>query len=238
MKDTMIEFKFMKYGAVKMLPIIPGVIPFGLIMGGVASSNNLTLFETMSLNFSIYAGASQLAVMELLSKGSPTLIIILTGLIINLRFIMYSTAMAPLVEKYDPLKKIGLAYFLTDQSYAVTNNEMESLASNSEKVSFYLGTSLCMTLFWQLSTFVGFIFGDFAPPSMSLDFVVPLAFMSLIIPSLKNRIFVTVAMTSFCLSVVFHDLPYNLGLIVSATFALVVGILLELKISKEEVMND
>jgi predicted branched-subunit amino acid permease len=226
--------KYFFFGVKRMLPIIPGVVPFGLIMGSAATSNDLTLFQTMGMNIFVFAGASQLAAIELFEKNAPAFVIILTGIIINLRFIMYSTSMAPVVAKLDPFKKIGLAYFLTDQSYAVTSNEEASFNNHNEKLSFYFGTSLCMFICWQLSVFAGVFFGNIVPASWSLDFVVPLAFMSLIVPSLRNKTIILVALTSFCFSIIFYDLPYNLGLIVTAFSALGVGVVSEIMKEKND----
>jgi predicted branched-subunit amino acid permease len=94
-----------------------------------------------------------------------------------------------------------------------------------------------MWICWQLSVLTGVIFGNFVPASWSLDFVVPLAFMSLIVPSLKNKTIISVALTSFCLSIIFYGLPYNLGLIITAVTALIVGVLLESLKDKKEKLN-
>lgn len=210
-------------GAKRLMPIAAGVIPFGLIMGTVASEAGLSLFETVALNTFVYAGASQLAAIELMNQNTPLFVVVLTGLVINLRFLMYSTAMAPLVVGVSPLKKIGLAYVITDQSYAVSLEAFERYSRPQDKLIFYLGASSLMTFVWQVSTIVGAIFGNIAPDSLSLDFAVPLAFASIIIPGLKSKPLVLVALVSSVASILFYKIPFNLGLIMSASLALFVG---------------
>ncbi len=210
-------------GVKRLLPITPGVVPFGLIMGTVASNSGLSLFEGMSMNFMVFAGASQLAALELMNAKSPILIVVLTGFVINLRFIMYSASLAPIVKDLSPLKKLGLAYTMTDQSYAVSIVEFEKIKNTKDQIAFYMGTVVMMMSAWHLSTLTGIVFGNFAPKSISLDFAVPLAFMSIVQPLIKNKVFATVALTSASMSILTYSLPYNLGLIISAITALVVG---------------
>lgn len=210
----------------KLLPITAGVVPFGLIMGTVASNSGLNPFEGMGMNFIIFAGASQLAVLELMNTNSPVLVVVLTGFVINLRFIMYSASLAPFVSGLSFLKKLGVAYTMTDQSYAVSIVAFDKIESSRHKILFYMGTVLTMMLVWHFSTLAGLIFGNFAPHSISLDFAVPLAFMSIFLPLIKNKTLVAVALTSSVVSVLTYDFPYNLGLIVAAASALLMGLLL------------
>jgi predicted branched-subunit amino acid permease len=225
------DWKFFSLGMKKLLPITPGVIPFGLIMGTVASSSGLNLFEGMGMNFIVFAGASQLAIVELMNAKSPILVVVLTGFVINLRFMMYSASLAPFVSDLSFLKKLGVAYTMTDQSYAVSIVEFDKIESSKHKILFYMGTVLMMMLVWHFSTLAGLLFGNFAPSSISLDFAIPLAFMSIVFPLIKNKTLVAVALTSAVVSVLTYGFPYNLGLIVATASALLVGLLL----TKEEV---
>ncbi len=80
------------------LPILIGVIPFAMITGVAAVSVGLTLFETMGMSVLVFAGASQLVVFQLISAGSPWIIMVLTAWVVNLRFTMYSATLAPYFE--------------------------------------------------------------------------------------------------------------------------------------------
>ena len=73
----------------------------------------------------VFAGASQLAGLQLLGQGAVWWVIVLTAWIINVRFMLYSASLSPHLEKV-PLKgKMPLAYLLTDQAYAVSIVEFE-----------------------------------------------------------------------------------------------------------------
>ena len=229
------DLEYFSLGMKKLLPITPGIIPFGLIMGTVATNSGLNPFEGMGMNFIVFAGASQLAILDLMNTNSPALVVVLTGFVINLRFIMYSASLAPFVEHLGALKKLGVAYTMTDQSYAVSILEFDKIKSSKHKIIFYMGTVATMMVVWHLSVLAGLIFGNFAPSSMSLDFAVPLAFMSITIPLIKNKTLVAVALTSSMVSVLTHGFPYNLGLLVAAFSALLIGMLLTKKEAQEKI---
>lgn len=214
------------YGVKSMLPVIPGIIPFGLIMGSVATASGLSTLDTMLMNTIVFAGASQLAAVDLMSQNVPVLIIIMAGLTINLRFILYSAANAETFNDRSPFIKLSAAYLLTDQSYAVVSAKNSELKTNEQKVSFYFGACLCMMFFWNSCVLLGCFFGNILPAEFSLEFAVPLSFMALTIPTLKTKGHFIVAITSAFLAVILFDLPLKLGLMAAALGAILIAILI------------
>lgn len=212
-----------------MVPITVGVIPFGAVMGSVAAEAKLTFVQSFFMNIFVFAGAAQLAAVDLMSKNAALTVVVVTGLVINLRFLLYSAALSPVVHDSPPLTKVLSAYFLTDQSYALMSSHQVSFRSNKEAIEFYLGSCLCMGLSWHLSVMLGYVFGNFAPSSLALDFAVPLSFISLLIPSIKNRKYFWVAVFSSLISLVFYPLPYRVGLILTAAVSIGFAVLLTRK---------
>ncbi len=214
-------------GAKKLFPIIPGIIPFGLVMGAVGASTGATMMQAMGMNLLVFAGAAQLATLDLLVSGSTLTVIVMTGVFINLRFMMYSAALSSEVQSLKWYHKLLVAFFITDQSYAVASLEFANIEIKSDKLKFYMGASLLMFVVWHLSTLAGFIFGNFAPEQLSLDFVVPLAFMTLVVPAIKNYKMLIVAILAMVLGLAFKNVPYKLGLIFASFIAIAVGLLLD-----------
>ena len=62
-----------------MLAVVPGIIPFGLIMGSVAQNANLSAFQTFGMNSFVFAGASQLASINLMKENTHFFVIALTA---------------------------------------------------------------------------------------------------------------------------------------------------------------
>ncbi len=212
-----------------MIPITTGAIPFGAVMGTVCAEADLTFFQTVSMNVIVYAGAAQLAAMDLMVKHAASIVVNMTGLVINLRFLLYSAAMSPVLRDSGFWTKFFCSHTLTDQSYAVVAANEDRLRSNSEKVRFYSGTAVCMLLAWHGSVIAGFIFGNFAPASWALDYAVPLSFAALVVPTLKTRTYAFVAAFSFVVSILLNPLPYRLGLFATALLAIVLAAIITRK---------
>lgn len=210
-------------GFKSMIPITTGVIPFGAVVGTVCAEAGFSFFQTISMNILVYAGAAQLAAVELMNHHSASLLVIITGLVINLRFLLYSAAMSPVLQNEKLRTKIFCAYSLTDQSYAVMSAHQHQLKTSSESVQFYIGGALCMLIAWDLSVVAGYAFGNFAPSSWALEYAVPLSFMALVIPTLKNKKYVIVALFSFVSSILLNPLPYRLGLIATAALSIILA---------------
>jgi len=82
-------------GTRDMVPILLGVVPFAMISGIAAVGAGLSMASAMGMSVFIFAGAAQLAAVQLIGIGAAPIVIITTALIINLRFVMYSASIAP-----------------------------------------------------------------------------------------------------------------------------------------------
>lgn len=211
------------------IPITTGVIPFGAVMGTVFANAKITFFQAISMNLLVYAGAAQLAAVDLMKSDAAIAVVVVTGLIINLRFLLYSAALAPIVKDSRFLTKLVSAYCITDQTYATMSAHQNILKTNADSIRFYMGASVCMFLAWQLSVIAGYIFGNFAPEAWALDYAVPLSFVALLMPTLKNKKYVYVAVFSAAVSLLLSALPYKVGLIITALLAIFFGVLLTQK---------
>ena len=206
-------------------PLVPGVIPFAMISGMSALEAGLDPVMAQLSSMIIFAGASQVAAMQLISSHASALVIILTIWIINLRFMMYSAALA---NRMPPSRAPSslLAYILTDQSFAISISRFELNQIRPEgRVMFYLGSSVTIWLVWQLATGLGIMFGAVIPSSWSLDFGVSLCFIAILIPAIKDFPALLAAVTGGCCALLFADLPYNLGLIISSVIGITLGYL-------------
>lgn len=221
-------------GFKSMLPITTGILPFGLVMGAVAYAAKLTAFEGLGMNFIMFSGSAQIAVIELMLQSTSSIVVIATGLLINLRFMLYSAAFAPYVQDTSFWVKVFCSYNLTDQSYNVMKSNENIFKSNKDAITFYMGAAACMLLAWHGSVIFGFVFGNFVPDSISLDYAIPLSFITLIIPNLKHKKYIYVAIFSTVVSIFLKQMPFNLGLLTTTLLALSFGALL----NRLELKND
>jgi 4-azaleucine resistance transporter AzlC len=213
-------------GARATLPILIGVIPFAMISGVAAVSVGLTLFETMGMSVIVFAGASQLVVFQLMSAGSPWIIMVLTAWIVNLRFVMYSATLAPYLQKLSLGQKSLLAYMLSDQAFGISLSHFIS----NEKVNhrwFYFGAALTIWVAWQISAIIGALLGALVPASWGLDFAFPLSFMALMFAALSDSPTVVAALVGGIIAVLAKGLPYNIGLVLAIFLGIAAGYLTE-----------
>lgn len=213
-------------GARATLPILLGVVPFATICGVGAVSVGLTPFESIAMTLIVYAGASQLAVFQLMSAGSPWLIMVMTAWVINVRFTMYSAALAPYLQKEPLSRKAPFAFMLSDQAFGVTMSRFSNELP-SRPAWFFYGSAFTVWLTWNLSATAGTLLGTLIPRSWGFDFAFPLSFMALMFSALRTRPGAVAALAGGITAVLMKGLPYNLGLVVAATLGIAAGLLAE-----------
>lgn len=211
-----------------MLPIVVGGIPFGMIYGVLARAAGLPPLLAQAMSTIVFAGSAQFIGAQLFAAATPAGIIVLTTFIVNLRHLLYSASAAPHLKHLSPLWKWLLAYFLTDEVYAVTivhykRNEPDP----ARKHLFLLGAGLTGWSFWQASTALGIFLGAQVPSSWSLDFTLALTFIGLVVPALRTRPEVVAAAAAGVVAVLGAALPYKLGLMVAVLMGIMMGLLLE-----------
>ena len=206
------------------LPILVGVIPFGMIYGILALSAGLSKAEAQAMSIIVFAGSAQFMLVQLAGIGTPALVMIVTGFVINLRHALYSASVAPHMQKLNPLWKAILAYLLTDEAYAVAITRYYKKDQSSCKHWYFLGAGLALWASWQISTAVGVFLGTQVPPGWSLDFTLALTFIALLIPTLKDRSGVLAAISAGTVAILTAGLPYKLNLIVAAVVGIILGV--------------
>jgi len=164
-----------------------GIVPFGLVAGAAPVSEGLGGGVAAGLSLIVFAGASQLAAVELLADGGSTIAVAVVIWTINLRMLLYSASLAPVFSQLPLTARLGSAYLLTDQAYAVTITEYPEHTDDRRELSYYLGAALLLWSSWQVSTWVGVAVGATVPDSVPLAFAVPLVFLVLLIPVVTDR---------------------------------------------------
>jgi 4-azaleucine resistance transporter AzlC len=214
-------------GAQAVFPILLGVFPFGMIYGVLARQAGLSPAASQAMSSIVFAGSSQFITAQLLSQAVPGLVIILTIAVVNLRHALYSASIAGFVQHLPLGWKMGLSYLLTDEAYAVTVTHYNREGCEGNQHWFFLGAGLGLWSCWQISTAVGVFLGAVIPSSWSLDFALPLTFIALVVPALKDRAGVAAALVGGVVALLVFSLPYRLGIIAAALAGIIAGMLVE-----------
>jgi predicted branched-subunit amino acid permease len=213
-------------GARDSLPILLGVVPFAMICSVAAINVGLTTAQAIGMSFIVFAGASQLAVLQLMGEGAFWLVMVLTAWVINLRFTMYSATLAPYLQKEPLLRKAPFAYILTDQAFGVTMSRFAN-AIPANPAWYYYGSAIVVCLTWLTSATAGALLGTLVPESWGFVFAFPLSFMALMFAAIKDRPTVIAALVGGLTAILTHGFPYNLGLILAALLGIGSGVLAE-----------
>ncbi|MCB8944679.1 MAG: AzlC family ABC transporter permease [Ardenticatenaceae bacterium] len=217
------------------LPILLGVIPFGLIFGVLAIGAGLPPALAQAMSFIVFAGSAQFIAIPLLGAGVGTAVLWLTTFIVNVRHMLYSASLAPRTQHLPQRWRWLLAYLLTDEAYVVTIlHYNDDTVPNTHKHYFLLGAGVTLWTTWQISTAVGIFLGAQVPNSWGLDFTLALTFIGMVIPVLKDRPSVAAALAAGLVAVIANPLPYKMGLMLAAVTGIVVGLLAEGRGAKGE----
>jgi 4-azaleucine resistance transporter AzlC len=209
------------------LPLLIGVFPFGLIYGALAIGAGIPPVAAQLMSSVVFAGSSQFAAAQLIHDSAPALVIVITIAIINLRHMLYSASVAPYIRDLPGRWKGLLAYLLTDEAYAPTIIHYQKDGAASAGQWFFLGAGLALWTTWQISTALGIFLGAALPASWPLDFALPLTFIAMVVPALKDRPMAAAALSSGLVALLASSLPYKLGFIVAALVGIAVGMILE-----------
>ena len=222
-------------GARDTIAIAVGIIPFGLVAGAAAVEAGYGVSGAVGFSVVVFAGASQLAAIDLLSGGSAVVVAVLTAWLINLRMVMYSAALAPWLG-HEPTRRRALAaYVLTDQAFALSITHYGKGAPIEDRLRYYLGVAVPLWVNWQITTLIGAFVGNRIPDDIPLDFAIPLCFLVLLVPAVKDKPTVVAAVVGGVGAVLVAEAGLADGAIVlGAVAGIAAGTLADWRLSPED----
>jgi predicted branched-subunit amino acid permease len=221
----LIASKDFRAGFVEMLPACIGLTPFGLVCGVGAATAGANWLASLGMSAIIFSGAAQILAAQLVASDAPLLVIVLTCVVLGLRFLMYSAAMAPYLKPLPARWQKGLAFLLTDQAFAAAVRRFDSSDDRHGAGLHFLGSGVALWAVWQVTCMTGFLVGNLIPASWSLEFAVPLCFIALVAPLFRDSPSVIAAITAGVAVLLLNDLPMRLNLIVAGLLGIVAGTL-------------
>lgn len=214
------------------LPFALSAFPFGVVMGATAYGFALEAKEFLYMNLTVNAGASQLAFVDQFADNINSVVIILSCSLINCRMFLYNLSLQEDFKNLSVLKRLLVSFFVIDQTYACYEIHKETLKDEEAQFTYFLASGVTLILFWQTGSMIGFFAGDVLPFKEHLDFLVPLAFIGIFGPKLKDKTNLLVFFLAVALSVAFYHLPFNLGLMASSLTAMGIGVALKKRRSR------
>ena len=168
------------------VPLMIGLIPFGLAYGILSRQAGLTLGESYFMSLLVFAGAAQFTTVSMINSGGiQFFVIFFTVLLINLRHLLMGASLAPYLQKLNKKWQALLAFGMVDESYALT---IVRFRENGSSHMYQLGVNTAIYLAWTTTSVIGAALGGLIkdPLRWGIDFAMPATFIVLLIPQLKN----------------------------------------------------
>jgi predicted branched-subunit amino acid permease len=212
-------------GVVSAVPLTVGVAPWGVVTGVAMVSAGFTSTQAVGMSLLVFAGSAQLAVLPLFMAKAPLWVMYATGLVVNLRYFIYSAVLAPHIARLSRPWRVLLSYITVDGVFAMFAGRFRPSDGVPHRHWWYLGGSALMWIVWQLASLLGIFGGAFIPRTWSLEFAATLALTALLMPLLFDRAVVSGAMAAGVVSLAGARLPMNLGVLLAVIAGVVVGLL-------------
>ncbi len=204
-------------------PIVLGYIPVGIAYGMMARASGLTFLRAMSFSVFVYAGASQMASVQMLATNIGFVTIVLTVFVLNLRHIIMSTCVMDRLKDVPLPIRLLLSFGITDEVFALTMTKYKQNLT----ASFFLGVALGSYLSWNVGSALGILFSSVLPEIVSRALSISLyaMFIGLLVPNMKKSIrLVYVVCITIVLSYVFNlFLSSSLSMILSCLVSAFIG---------------
>jgi predicted branched-subunit amino acid permease len=216
-------------GVRALLPILLGVVPFGLISGIAVVATGIAPTSGLVMSLLVFSGAALIVALQLISTGAPAVVVLFSALVVNLRFMIYSASLAPLFRHLSRGRKSLLGYLLSDQAYAASITHLRESGAPRAGWLHFLGAGITMWVAWQVSVGLGLFLGARLPASWSLEFTIPLTFLALAVPAIKDRFTAAAAALAGITAVLAGGAPFRTGLVLAALLGILLGTIWELK---------
>ena len=237
-KET--SFYTFMIGARDISPLVIAAVPFAIIYGALAISTGLSEWMVMAMSVFVFAGASQFIAVSLLVSAAAYPVILLTVFIVNLRHMLYAASLMPQIAKIPQWLRAPMAFWLTDEAFAVVSNRILQAPEKKKFVAYYLGSALNMYINWIFFSWLGMTLGQNIPDitSWGLDVAMVVAFIGIVIPILKKRADWACALTAGVSALLTYEWPHQTGLLFSSLLAIAVGMFVSLRQKKSEEEKD
>lgn len=188
------------------IPIAMGYFAVAFTLGITAKNIGMTPVQAAVSSMLLHASAGQYAAMTVIASGTGYLEMVMTTLIVNLRYLLMSCALS---QKAGSEMRMGhrmaVSHYITDEIFGIAS------AVEGKLNPFYnYGAASVAGPGWTAGTFLGALLGTALPDRMGRALGVALygMFMAIIIPpAKKSRIICGIVAASMLVSYLFSVLP-------------------------------
>lgn len=210
-------------GFVTFLPLSVGLVPWALVMGMAMTSAGFTPLQAMGMNLIVFAGTAQLGTLPLIAGEAPLWLIVATALALNLRFVIFSAAIAPGFRGIGTPGRWLAGHLLTDGVFATCLDRMLHTDDPHWRLGYYLAPAVWSWALWQTFALVGIYAAGFIPKQWSLEFMATIALIVLLVPMARVRPMLVAALVGGASATLLRDMPLRLGVVAAIVAGIAAG---------------
>jgi predicted branched-subunit amino acid permease len=196
---------------------------YGVSFGAVSVAAGLSLAQTCVLSLLMFTGASQFALVGVLSGGGSAVAGAAAAMLLGTRNTLYGLRVAPLLG-FSGRRRLGGAHLLIDESTAMSVNRTTRPGARTG----FLVTGGSIFVLWNLFTLVGAVAGNAIgdPRTYGLDAAVGGAFLALLWPQLSSTVRRVVALLAVAVALgAVPVVPAGVPVLAAGGVALLAGLL-------------
>jgi len=202
-------------------PSLIGIAAWGLVTGIAMIKSGFTLVQALGMTFFVFAGSAQLAALPLIVLSAPIWVIFLTGLMINLRFVIFSVIIAPHFTHLKFWQKAFWGYMTGDVSMVYFMSRFPTEQPEPGKFDYMKGLFTANWVAWQIGSVAGIFLGNLIPQSWGVGFAGTLAILCVLLPMILKRATLVGVIAAGAVALATFHWPYKLGMLA----AVIVGML-------------
>ena len=218
-------------GAKDCIPMLPGMVAWGLTMGVAMVNSGMSVVESVAMTLLVFAGSSQLAAIPLIAVGAPMWVILLTGLCVNLRFVVFSAHLRPYLMHLPRWKRMLSGYLTADLSYVQFVSKFSkpgtSAAQQHQQDAYLAGNTGLTWVAWVGSGLIGIALAHQVPVSWGLGFAGILSLLGILCSLATSKLRIVAAAVSSFVAVAAYALPLKMNIVVAIAAALAMCLLLD-----------
>jgi predicted branched-subunit amino acid permease len=218
-------------GAKDCIPMLPGMVAWGLTMGVAMVNSGMSVVESVAMTLLVFAGSSQLAAIPLIAAGAPMWVILLTGLCVNLRFVVFSAHLRPYLMHLPRWKRLINGYLVADLSYVQFVSKFpkpgSKKAEQDEQDAFLAGNTGLTWVAWMGASLIGIALAHQVPVHWGLGFAGILSLLGILCSLATSKLRVVAAIVSSIVAVMAYALPLKMNIVVSISAAVAMCLLLD-----------
>jgi predicted branched-subunit amino acid permease len=214
------------------------VFTWGLVTGIAMAKSSLSQFEAVGMSLLVYAGSAQLAALPLIAGGFPIWVALVTALIVNLRFVIFSAGLQSHFKTKPFWKRAILGYLNGDITFALFIAKFGANHQEPTKTPFFLGMSTTNWILWQTGSLSGIFLAGFIPHHWGLGFAGTLALIAIVLPMVDRKATAIAAITAAIVALLTVDLPFKLNMVCAVVAAIAVGMMMDKQIAKRGYINE